>query len=493
MGYLNKAIKSTFIVFTVSIFAALFGYLIRIYLARNLTTSEYGLFFSVFTLINLISLLKHFGLGSALIKYIPEFQIKKNFQRITESIYFVFIFNIISSLILVILVFATSDILAKYYFKNVLAGPVLIFFCMIIIFSTFKQILRHIFNAFQSMFNFSLMYFFENFLVLLFLPFLFYFNLGIFSPIISYILSYLIIFLIFFPIFLKIFPLFNYQFKFSKELVRKLFSFGFPLVLSSVGSIIILYTDTLVLTYFMPLKDVGIYNVVVPTAMLLSFFGTAVTQVIFPMGSEMWSKGLKLYFSKAANMLQKYSFLVITPIMLIIFSFSEILLRLFFGEPYVVGSSTLKLLVIGVSFFVLAGINMTLFSSMGQPKINTKIMFIGATFNILTNFYFIPRYGIFGAGLTSLLSYFLILSLSIFYLNRLIKLKIPWISWLKTCFSGFMMVLSLYILKDILELNQYFEAAICIIFAGFVYLLLNLLLKNIKFDKIKDFLIKNKI
>ena len=112
-----------------------------------------------------------------------------------------------------------------------------------------------------------------------------------------------------------------------------------------------------------------------------------------------WEAGgrLKEYVSLGAGLLQKYSFVVVVPVALVMFSFPEILIRVLFGEEYVLGAWTLRLLVVGLVFFMVAGINMSILSGIGRPKIGTKVLFIGALFNLLTNLYFIPGYGMVGA------------------------------------------------------------------------------------------------
>ena len=49
-----------------TVLANLFGYLLRILLARNLTVAEYGLVYAVMALFGLVSILVHWGLGEAL-------------------------------------------------------------------------------------------------------------------------------------------------------------------------------------------------------------------------------------------------------------------------------------------------------------------------------------------------------------------------------------------------------------------------------------------
>jgi O-antigen/teichoic acid export membrane protein len=334
------------------------------------------------------------------------------------------------------------------------------------------------------------MYLLENSFILIFVLVFFYFKFGILSPLFAYLASFILLFFIFLPFFLEIYPYFKFKFKFSRQLTKKMFKFGIPLTLASIGSMVIVYTDTLILTYFRPLQEVGIYNVVVPTAMLLCFFNTSVSQVMFPMISELWAKNLKNYLAKAASLLQKYSFAIVVPPALIMFSFPTILLKLLFGEAYVSGALALQLLVIGLVFFVVAGINMTILSGIGKPGVSTKIILIGALFNFLTNFYFIPKYGMVGAAITSLVSYFLILVLSAFYLAKFVKIEIPWVSWIKIFFSGAVFVLTIYLLKILLDINPYLEAAISIIIAGAVYLGLIFLFKVADLAEIKSLLIR---
>ena len=488
MSYAKRAIKGTTTVFIISIIAAFIGYIIRMVLSRNLTPAEYGLFFSVFTLIHFIAIFKDLGLSSALVKFIPEFQVKKTLGRIKNGIVIVLGFNLISSIVIAMIIFFTSNILAEHYFKDSLAIPVLGLFAIILIVSSFKDTLRNLFNAFQRMLPFSLMYLLENSFILIFIMVFFYFKLSILSPVFAYLASFILLFFVFLPFFLKIYPYFKFKFKFSPQLTKKMFKFGIPLTLAGIGSTVILYTDTLILTYFRPLQEVGIYNVVVPTAMLLDFFNKSVSQVMFPMISELWAKNLKAYVASAVILLQKYSFVLVVPAALIMFSFPGLLLRLLFGEAYASGTLALQLLVIGLVFFVVAGINMTVFAGIGKPEISTKIILIGALVNFLTNFYFIPKYGMIGAAITSLASYFLILVLSAFYLTKFIKIIIPWLSWIKIFFSGAVFVLVIYLFKVLLQMNPYLEAVISIIIAGAVYIGLIFLFKVADLAEIRSLL-----
>ncbi|UCD03751.1 MAG: oligosaccharide flippase family protein [Candidatus Woesearchaeota archaeon] len=494
MDYAKNAVKRTALVFTISIIAAFIGFLVRLVLARELSPEDYGLLFSIFTLITFLTLFRRVGLLQTIVKFIPEFQVKKKPDLIKNAIVIVLGINLILSIIISVILITSSNFLAKNYFRHPLAEPVLIIFSFIFIASVFKMTLRYIFNAFQKMDKFSLMYLAENFLILLFI--LLFFKLNIFnSPrvflaAIAYLITYILLFFIFVPFFLKIYPFFKYKFKFSSKLSKKLIKFGILVMISGIGNITILYTDTLVLTYFSNLREVGIYNVLVPTAMLLDFFGRSVSQVIMPMVSELWAKKLKEYVNKGVLLLQRYALFAIIPLATVMFSFPELLIKVLFGNEYISGAFTLQLLVIGMIFFIIASINMNILKAIGKPFAVSKVILTGALFNLITNFYFIPKYGIVGAGLTSLISYFLILLISIIYLKRSVKLKFPLYDWLKLFFSGVIMALLMIILKAIIDINVYAEALVVCLLGGATYLTLAIITKAIDIETTKNF-IKN--
>ena len=69
-----------------SVASAVIAYLIRIIMARTLTPEEVGLIFACLTLINILFFLKDFGIGQAVTKYIPEYVVKKQYNKIYKRI-----------------------------------------------------------------------------------------------------------------------------------------------------------------------------------------------------------------------------------------------------------------------------------------------------------------------------------------------------------------------------------------------------------------------
>jgi len=485
MSYTKRAVKGFTIVFIVNIIAAFLGYLIRIVLARNLTVAEYGLFFAVFTLINFLAIFNNLGLGQALVKYIPEFLLKKKFNNIKSAVITALGTTLITIIIIGALLFVFSGFLAENYFKTSLAAPVLLPFILVLLLSNLRSLLRNVYQAFQRMTTYALMYFAENSLILVLLLCVFAFKKNIFLAIYSYITVYALIIIIFFLLLFRVFNLFKHKVFITKELVKKLFKFGIPIMLGSVGSIIILYTDTLILTYFKSLEEVAVYNVVVPTAMMLTFFAKSISTVIFPMASELVARKKKKYLEQGLTMLEKYSFIIIIPAAFMILAFSKLILNLMFGAQYSTGAVAMQILVVGMIFLLIYNINSTIFASIGKPEVGTKILLQGALINFVLNLIIIPYIGMLGAAITSLMTYAYVALVSVFKLRKFIHVKMPWLNWIKIFVSGVIMLGVMLFLKSILFMNPYLEATILCVIAGIVYAVLIILLKIVDLKELR--------
>jgi O-antigen/teichoic acid export membrane protein len=272
--------------------------------------------------------------------------------------------------------------------------------------------------------------------------------------------------------------------KFDKKIMIGFLKFGFFASLGAFGFIILGYADTMILTYFTDLKNVALYNVAVPIVSLLWYFSRSATMVIYPMSSELWAKKHK-DFSKGVEMLQKYSFVIIIPFALVMFSFPDIIIRLLFGESYVPAQYALQILAVGAIAYTVMNINNNVLMAIGQVKQNTYYLLIGAFFNLVLNFILIPLYGIIGAAIATSLSYVVVLILTSLRINKSVKTRLPWFGLVKSLISGLIFVSVIMWLKKILELNVWVETGICISISLIIYITLIFLLRIVSIGEIK--------
>jgi O-antigen/teichoic acid export membrane protein len=264
-------------------------------------------------------------------------------------------------------------------------------------------------------------------------------------------------------------------------------------MLSSVAGMIIGYTDTILITLFRSLPEVGIYQTAQPTARLLWFFAGAFTTVLFPLVTELKTKKSK-GIETGISLIYKYIWIIIIPFALMAFCFSTEILNLFFGSFYAQGSGVLKILAMGAIFFSIVQINGTVLNGLGKPKNYTKLVYIGAIINLIGNLILIPIIGITGAAISTFLTYLVMFFFSFFELRKFVKIKIPVLDWSKTLVIGIFSLLSIYFLKNLLVINIFLEVFICFlvsisIFVGLV-LLLNVINLNEVFVLVKQIIKK---
>ncbi|MCM8787686.1 MAG: flippase [Candidatus Omnitrophica bacterium] len=486
MDYTKRAVKGAAILLLMYVLAGLFGYFFRMVVARNLDPLQYGLFYAVFSFVMFFGLFSDFGLGSAVVRFIPEFQAKKRFDLIKNSITFTFFIQLMFSTIIALGFFSLSNWLALKYFHNVAAIPVIKIMAFVFWFTTFGVFIAS-FQGFQKMFEFSL----TNFLKMLFA---FIFVLMLFSsikdaraPAYSYAISSILVTLFTLAIFkLKVFPdFFNYKFKINKNLFKTLFRFGISTSLASFSYLILSYTDTIMLTYSKTLNDVAFYNVAMPIATVLVWFvAYPLSTVLLPMTSEMYSRKNLKSLKNGMESVQKYCVLFLIPLAILFITFSEIIIRVLFGEAYVAASIILRILAIGVIFYSLSTINVTALYGIKKPELTAQIISVVALINVILNIALIPKFGTIGAATATSLSYLVMMIWSSFKLKQNIKIKLPFIYLIKVVLLGIFIVALIAFLKNIFVMNYVLEFFLIASIISFVYVFLALLLKLIYAEEV---------
>jgi stage V sporulation protein B len=493
MTYTRKIFFGISIVFIMNAFANIVAYLTRIFLARQLTPTEYGLFYAVFTFVLFFLFFRDLGLGSALVKYIAEFKVNNQFEKIKAGIVSTFIFQILSSLILSVILFLLADYLGAVYFKNEFAAIILKVLIIYIFLSVLFRVPKAIFKGFQNFKVFSLFEFSKNSIVLISLIILFTLGFsGVIVPTIAYIIVSPLLFIVLLPFALKTFPFFKHKIPNKKtfnDVTKKLFLFGIPVIFTGIGGKIIGYIDTLLLTHFANLEQVGIYNAVLPTAMMFLFIGVSVSSVIFPVTAELWARKDNKKIYEGLRLMHKYSFFMIIPILFSLFVYANFFIGLFFGEAYLSGVTAFKILLIGVMFYVVAGINNNIISGIGKPEKVTKIILFSAAINLGLNLLFIPKYGINGAAWATLASYLIVLILSTLVVVKELRAKFPTTIWLKLMIIAPLFLLLLKTInKSFIMLGDVLGMILTITLSVSIYFLVAYLFNIFNIEEIKKYI-----
>ncbi|MCX6818606.1 MAG: polysaccharide biosynthesis C-terminal domain-containing protein, partial [Candidatus Aenigmarchaeota archaeon] len=201
--------------------------------------------------------------------------------------------------------------------------------------------------------------------------------------------------------------------------------------------------------------------------------------------SELWARGKKNILGYGISLMLKFSFILIIPPALLMMTFPEIIIRLFFGEAFLPVVLTLQILSIGSIFYAILSISSMTLMGMGKPFINTKVMFLIAIFNLISNILLIPSLGTVGAAATTTISYMIGSFMLLHFLKKNIRIKIPYKPLLKAFIGGFFTLLIILLLKEVLILNPWVEAFICLFLGTIFYMFFILSTKAITKDDLR--------
>jgi len=465
--YAKRLLKGSSMVFIGLIISQIIMFLLRMFLARELSVEEYGFFYTILALFTTLRVFNSLGLETALTKYIPEFKVKKQIHKIKSSISFVLLSQMILSLIVVIVVilfsnqiiqiFSTPEDLAIVGTDRALEVLKIlsVWFIVIIIPVAF----RVTFNGLHDIPIYTLTRVFESLFIFVFAVILIgSFGMGISGAASAYVLAFLSLAIFgFWALRKRHRYVFGKKINIKKPLVKKLMLFSLPLFIGGIGGIAISNLDTLMIAKFLSSEQVGLYQAAKPAAQLLAYAMTSLVVILFPMVSEILAKQKFELLKKVIHFLFKFSFILMIPAALIFIAFPHIVITLIFGSKYLGATTALQILTIGVCFSMLYGIFSSIINGMGKTIINMKIAYIMGGSNILASLLLIPRYGIEGAAIAMVLVYAIGFILSVFFVRRLAKFSVPASALLKALIGGIITLFLIAILKEVLALSPLLE------------------------------------
>jgi O-antigen/teichoic acid export membrane protein len=403
--------KSSIIIFFGMFLSKLFTYFYKIIIARNYGPEGYGLFSLTLVVVGLAVSISSLGFNEGLSRFIPIFRARREGSKAA----FVFNFSrkivVFTSVVAAVIVFFSAEFISITIFKDESLAVFLKVFSIVVPLQTLGSIHLSKIRAFEKTeafsFGFNILPNVIKFLVISLLIFLGFGMLG--SSSISYIAG----------MFIALIFSYSYSQKLGvdgsarkKELskkengviVRSFFSYSWPLVFFGILGILIGWTDTLVIGIFMDSYSVGIYNAIIPLAMLLSLTPEILLQMFFPFITQEISAKRKGLVKEISKQMNKWLFIINLPVLLLMMIFPGVFINLFWGSEFLVGTNALRILAIGFFIFSLASVSGNLISAVGKSKTVLSNLIVISALNVFLNIQFVPVYGITGAAIATTIS-----------------------------------------------------------------------------------------
>lgn len=197
-------------------------------------------------------------------------------------------------------------------------------------------------------------------------------------------------------------PRFKIDFGIWKYLLKE----SWPLALIAVFVMIYHRIDQLMLFQMKGAQAVGFYSAAVRLPEALIMFPSAFMISVFPLMSRYFKTSGKS-LTRIYTLSFKYMLMLIIPIAMGTTLLSRPMISLIYGERFLPSAPALSILIWSEIFVFYGLIHYEILISTDKQRIYFLFSLTGAIVNVILNLILIPRYGIVGASIATLISYIL--------------------------------------------------------------------------------------
>lgn len=188
----------------------------------------------------------------------------------------------------------------------------------------------------------------------------------------------------------------------DKKILSDMLVYSFPLILNSISWGLTHVADKAMLTEFCSSSETGIYSVAAKIPSVMSLITTGFTQA--------WAlSAIKNYNSENDNTFYEkiftYTHIICLFFVLAIFAATNSFLTIFLGENFRSSVKYVPILLIGAVFLAYSNFFSPLYSAMKKSKNIMLSALGGALINVILNAVLIPKIGVMGACLATMVSY----------------------------------------------------------------------------------------
>jgi len=377
------------------------NYFIHIFLARYLGIEAYGIFGVLMSLYLINRAFLNTGIPRTVTKFISESNV------LTHSFYVAVLkLQLFLATVVTVLYLLLAPYVASWLHDSSLVGMIRFVGLMIIPLALLALYTSGYMNGLrvfreQAIISFSLPIFRLVFV------FLFVFlGLGLFGALLGYFLSVVCCLILFFIIWKN--PVqYVEQKEDNKSILKKVFLFSLPLTLSALAGISIRNMNVLfVKAMLIDNTLTGLYTAATTLSNIPFLLFMYLPFVLMPSISRSIAIQNKVLTQKYIKQSLRWLLLLMLPIIGLMAATSEELLRLFYSSSFSSAAGVLRLLVFSVTFLVIYSTLGSIITGSGKPKVEMGMTIFLLGLMILLNLYFIPHYGLLGAGYSSVITTF---------------------------------------------------------------------------------------
>jgi len=446
-----------------------------ILLMRLLTPPEYGLVTIAMISPALIGLFRDWGVNSAMIKYIAQYRAENKIPKMRNVMASGLLFELIVGILLSFTAFSLASFLATNVFHRSETKILIKIASLTILAGSFLAASESTFTGFERMEFNSLTMICQSCLkgfLAPFLVFLGYSFLGaVLGQTVAVVIAGIIGILIFYLIFFRnIGGRENDELDFSGTL-KTMLRYGLPLSVATIlGGFLPQFYNFMMAIYCSD-SAIGNFQAAVNFTVLVTFFTTPITIVLFPAFSKLKPEKEMETLRTAFQFSVKYAAMLTIPVTVMIMVLSEPLVFAIVGTEW--SDAPFFLTLCSVSFLYSGLGNLSLgnfLNGQGETKVTMKLTFISLGMGLPLSLTLIPLFGIPGLIITTLVAGIPGLAVGLWWIKRHFGATVDWGSSTKIFLASLMAGVITHIIVSQLNFNWWVK-----LFAGGITFLMTYL------------------
>ncbi len=412
-------VKDSFYMIFSNVYSKGMAYVFYFLTALILGTEGFGTLRGLLPLMDVMTIFFCSGIPPSMAKHISECCIKNdnnnsnNNEWIASVLKIMLIFSIIGAVITILLKYILSG-----GYKNI---DITLYLAVgfAIICSSFISWSRGVLQGMLRIKELSKTWIIEHTFKIIFVV-IFASLFGVFGALLSISFAYLVGGIFGFYLLKKSFNIDALSFKIpneNKELVKKIIVYAIPIALGTASYRLLNDLDSIFIMSILGAYDNGIYGYASLLSRGVFLFASAISIPLIP----------RIAKTRDFNYLKKgllMNFLIILPVLVVVFIFSKEFLMLFFGVDDYRASICLKILSISAGFMSSYTICSSSLQGLGYARMPLYILLFGIILNSILNYTFINDIGLIGGAYATLISSITIfLMVLIFILYKKDKIK----------------------------------------------------------------------
>lgn len=364
-----------------------------IYAARILGAANWGVFSYVANLAGIFAVLTDFGISSLITREYARSETSEENKKIISTAFFLKLLFLIPAIIFLVVIAPHFSIASNM-------SPLLIFFAIILVFDSIRQLGFSVIKAKQQMEIQAGLYALTNVIIVVSGLLLLYYYRSVASLAYAYTIGS-VIGCISTVYFLRSY-IGNLRFGFQRKLAKNIIKMAWPFAVSGLLGSIMISTDIFIIGFFRSAQEVGFYSAADKTIQLLYAPSLILATSSFPIIARLAqreSQKMSVIFKRLVHVI----LILLIPITLGGVIIAPELIRLAFGNGYIGAVLPLQILLLTLSFRFISVLLINVTFAYNKQK--TLVVYTAASIilNIICNLLLIPKFGLAGSAIATLL------------------------------------------------------------------------------------------